>query len=109
MTEEAEIKRRTLQQNKCLHSYFQQLADELNAAGYDLRTTIKVPVAFTGHNVKELMAKPVMNALYPDKDSTAELSTQELQYLYEVLNNMTAEKFGISLQWPDRFNGGQCA
>ncbi len=99
---------RTLKQNKCLHSYFQQLADELNAGGYDVRTTIKVPVSFTGENVKELMAKPVMAVLYPDKESTTELDTQELQYLYEVLNNMTAEKFGISLDWPDRFNGGQC-
>ena len=60
---------RTIKQNRCLHSYFQQLADELNGAGYDVGTTIKVPVAFTGDNVKEYMAKPVMNVLYPDKES----------------------------------------
>lgn len=97
---------RTGKQNKCLHSYLSQLANEMNAAGYDVRTTIRVPVLFTAENIKELMLKPVMNALYPGKESTTELDTQELQFLYETFNAMTADKFGISLDWPDRFNGG---
>ncbi len=80
------------------------LADEMNAAGYDFRKVIKVPVTFTGDNVKENMFKVIMNAMYCDKDSTTELSTVEIQNVYETMNAATAEKFGISIPWPDRFH-----
>ena len=54
------------------------------------------------------MFKRVMKSLYPDKDSTTELTTVQVQDVYENLNRFTAERFGVGLQWPDRFNGGQC-
>ena len=99
-------KKRTLKQNACLHSYFQQLADEMNAAGYTADAVIKVPISFTAENVKEYMCKPVMRVLYPEIESTTELDTQQLQFLYENMNNLTGQKFGVSLDWPTRWNGG---
>ena len=106
----SDLLQRTVQQNKCLHSYLAQLADALNGAGYDVTDgkVIRLPVAFTPENVKEMIFKKVMMSLYPDKTSTTELSTTEIQTVYENLNKFTAEKFGIGLDWPDRFNAGQC-
>ncbi len=97
-------KQRTITQNKSLHLYLSLLADKLNAGGYDVGTTINVPVSFTPDTVKTYMFKPVLTALYPDKKSTTELSTTEIQDVYENLNRMTSEKFGIGLDWPDRFS-----
>ena len=109
----SEEHQRTLEQNKCLHKYFGCLADELNAAGYDVQTTIKLPISFTGSYVKELIARPFMKVLFPEiekdgKFSTTDLNTKQISYLYETMNSAMAEKFGIGLQWPDRFTGGEC-
>jgi hypothetical protein len=110
MIEPAEKKHppRTLKQNKCLHSYCQQLADKLNGAGYDFNDgkVIRLPVEFTGDNVKEYMFKKVMISLHPDYESTTELDTLEAQEVYENLNRFTSEHFGVGCDWPDRFNGG---
>jgi hypothetical protein len=41
-----------------------------------------------------------MSALYPGKESTTELTTKEINELYEVINRATAEKLGISIEFP---------
>ena len=92
--------KRTLTQNSSLHKYCELLSDELNSAGFDVRTTIKIPVDFTPATVKEYFFKPVLHAMYPEKHSTTELSTVEIQRVYENLNRMTSEKFGIGISWP---------
>jgi len=46
------------------------------------------------------MFKPVMKPLYPDKTSTKELSTTEIKAVYNNLDRLTSEKFGIHLGWP---------
>jgi len=95
---------RTVLQNSCLHEYISDLSNALNEGGYDVGTTITVKVNFTPETVKEYMFKKVMKALYPDKTSTKQLSTIEISEVYENLNRMTAERFGIGLQWPSRLN-----
>ena len=92
---------RTLPQNSSIHVYFRALAEELNNAGYDVRTTIKVPVNFTEEIVKNEMFRPIIKAMF-DTDSTKKLSTVQIQEAYEVFNKFTAEKFGISIDWPHR-------
>ena len=103
---------RTAQQRKALEVYCHGLAEILNASGYDFNDgkVIRLPVAFTQENVKEYMFKKVMTAMYPDKTSTTELSTTEIQQVYENLNTFTAEKFGVSVTWPSQeelFNQSQ--
>ena len=105
-------KARTLKQNACLHSYFGQLAAALNEAGYSLQTVVKLPISMTGSNVKENIAVKFIEALYPEKMRedgtyhTSDLDTKQLSYLYENMNVAMGEKFGVSLDWPTRFNGG---
>jgi len=97
-------KKRTLTQNAALHKYFWLLSQALNEAGYDVGATIKVPVSFTPETVKEYLFKPVMKALHPDKVSTTELTTTEVSEVYEELNRLTSDKFGVGVGFPDRFS-----
>lgn len=94
---------RTNQQNKALHLYCEWLAEELGNAGMDMRVTgtvIEVPISPTKENVKEVMLKPVMNALWPDITSTAKLDTVQVSQLYEEINRFTGERLGIHVRWP---------
>ena len=96
---------RTLPQNSAFHLYFTQLAEELNDAGLHMRKVLKeeFEISWTAENVKNCLWRPIQQALL-QKDSTTELTTDEVNKVYELLNRNLAEKFGIVLQFPDRFN-----
>ncbi len=89
---------RTGQQNKSLHKYCQMVADEMNAAGYDFKEVVRLPVSMTPELVKEYLFKRIMSTQYPDKESTTELSTTEIQTVYETMNAATAQLFKISMR-----------
>ena len=93
-------KPRTLQQNRALHKWCEQLAETLADAGYDMRTLIKVPITPNKDNIKSEIVHPVMRALYPDIESTADLSTTQMQDLYETINRALGEKLGVHVPWP---------
>jgi hypothetical protein len=76
------------------------VADDMNAAGYDAHQVISLPIRLTPEIVKDCIFKVIMHALYPDKTSTTELSTIEIQDVYENMNAATGQKFGISMDWP---------
>jgi len=92
--------KRTNQQNKSLHIYLALVAGAMADAGYDMKQVVKLPIRPNKDNVKEEMFKPVMNNLYPDKTSTTELSTTEMQDVYEVFNVALSQKLGIGFDWP---------
>ena len=92
---------RTLAQNKALHKYFEWLAIELNSAGYSVAKTLKASVVWTPLSVKELLWKPIQSAVLA-KISTTELEKKEIDTVYDVLNALTAEKFGISILFPSK-------
>ncbi len=98
--------KRTNQQNKCLHSYLAQMAEKMDAAGLDMRLVITVPIQPTMENVKQEMFKPMMNKLYPEITSTADLSTVQMQTLYEGFNSAMAQRLEISGDWPNYDNSG---
>jgi len=66
-----------------------------------------VPIKPTKDNVKDEMIRPIMQALYPEKKSTTQLTTVEMQEVYEVCNRATAQKLGISIEWPSNQPWGQ--
>jgi len=92
-------KRRTLQQNKALHKYFEMLADELNDAGLDMKKVITVDVPWSPLTVKEWLWKPVQKAQLL-KESTTELTTDEINKVYETMNRLMGDKFGIHVPFP---------
>lgn len=94
--------KRTLPQNRSLHLWLEMLADELNASGQSLGDgkLVKLPVRYTKENLKEHVLRPYMNALYPEIDSTTELSTTQMQDLYRDLDQIIAERSGCHVEWP---------
>lgn len=96
-----DVKVRTKQQNRAFHKYCESLAKALTDAGHeDMRTVIKVPIAPTKELVKYNMVHPVMKAMFPGINSSADLTTIEMQKLYEQMNLFTSERLGVSVEWP---------
>ncbi len=92
--------RRTGQQNNSLHKALRELAIEMDLAKLDMRRVIKVPIKPTMENVKENMFKPVMNALYPEVESTADLTTTQMIECWEVFSQFVEKRLGIYIEWP---------
>ena len=96
----------TAKQRRAMYKYFELLADALNAAGYDMASTMKklskkkiIPWSPTA--VKEKLWDVVQADTY-QKNSTTELETVEVGVIYEALNRVTSEKLGVSVPFPDK-------
>lgn len=97
-------KQRTLTQNKALHLFCGWLADALNDAGYDMRTTLRndVEVPWTQASVKEYLWRPIQQAL-TDKHSTTEITTVEPTEIHQVLSRHLGDRLGVTCPpWPKR-------
>jgi hypothetical protein len=96
-----EEKQRTAKQNRALHKFFSQLSIELNTAGLDMRIVLKpsYQLWWTPKMVKEHLWKSVQEAMY-QKKSTTELTTKELDKIFEQLQHILGEKFGLELEFP---------
>ena len=95
-----EHKKRTDQQRKAIEVYCDQVAKALNESDQSVQTVFTMPVQITHENIKENMFKVIMKALYPDKTSTTQLSTTEVQDVYEHMNKITCERFHVGIDWP---------
>ncbi len=96
-----EIQQRTAKQNNALHLYFQMVADSLNSAGLDVRTTLtttEAEIAWTKTMVKELLWKPLME-IQLGKKSTKEMDTMEIDIVYDTVNAFLAKQ-GIHEDFP---------
>lgn len=93
--------KRTIQQNKALHLYFTHLSQELNDAGLDMRKTLKpeIQIPWTPSNIKEYIWRPVQIAQL-QKQSTTELTSDEVTKIWETLNRHFGEKFGLYVPFP---------
>ena len=96
----AKIKQRTAQQNRALHLYFELIADQLNEAGLDMRAVLKpeVEIPWTARNIKEFIWRPVQK-LQLGKDSTTNLTTKEIDIVFETVNRHLA-KHGVHVPFP---------
>lgn len=94
-------KARTLKQNKALHLLFEMIASELNSAGYDMKRTLKaeIDIPWTKDTVKEYLFKPILKA-YLNKDSTTEMTTKEINLVFETLNRHLGDKLGVYVNFP---------
>lgn len=92
---------RTKQQNKALHVLFRLLSDALNEAGLDMRKTLKpeVDIPWSAQSVKEFLWRPVQEAQL-NKHSTTELTTKELDEVFETINRYIGEKHGVHIPFP---------
>ena len=95
MEEIKEEKRRTLNQNRALHLYFQMLADELNRAGLDMKVVLKpsVDIWWNKQTIKDYLWRPIMKAQL-GKRSTTEMTTTDIDAVFDTLNRHLSDKFG---------------
>lgn len=98
-------KQRTLQQNAALHKWCELMATQMNDAGYTQRQLVgqfkdgfELPV--TEHMVKDIF-REVGRAMFK-KDSTADLTTTEVQEVYQVVDARFGEITGCRTEWPSR-------
>ena len=92
---------RTIKQNSAIHVFFGRLADKLNDAGLDMKKVLKphIDIPWTAASVKTWLWKPVMKVMI-EKDSTTEMKRSNVTKVYEALNRHLADKFGISVPFP---------
>jgi hypothetical protein len=84
-----------------MYKYFRELAEALNAAGLDMVAVLKpgVSIPWTEEMVKMFMWATIQKAMQLG-ESTTDLSTTDIQAVYQVLDRHTAEKFGVHIEWP---------
>ena len=78
------------------------LADTLNESGQSMGDglLIRLPLRYTAEALHERVVHPYIDALWPGIDSTANLTTTEMQTLYRDLDQIIAERSGCSVAWP---------
>jgi hypothetical protein len=101
MQEPKTYPQRTKQQNKALHVLFNLLAQTLNDNGLDMRKTLKpeVEIPWSGRSVKEYLWRPIQTAQL-NKKSTTELTTKEIDEVFDTINKHLGEKFGFHVPFP---------
>lgn len=92
---------RTRQQNRALHKLFSLLADTLNENGLDMKRTLKpeISIEWTGESVKEYLWRPIQEAQL-NKRSTTELTTKEIDEVFDTINKHLGERFGLHVPFP---------
>lgn len=100
-----QIKRgqRTTKQRNAIEVYCRQVAEDLAARGNDMQHVCSLPITPTQANVKENIWKPVQRAI-TGKTSTTELDRAEVSEVYAHMSKALAEKFGVTVPFPDRMN-----
>ena len=95
------MKKRTSQQNKSLHLYFQKMSEMLNDAGYTVKVVLeKTPeLDWNGHLFKELLWRRVQRKKTGKKSST-QLDSGEVQVVWEELNRFIGSEFGVHCPYP---------
>lgn len=91
-------KPRTNQQNNALHLMFEQLANELNDRGMYIGQVIRFDAPWNATRVKELIWREVQKKM-TGKQSTTELTTKEIDQIFEVIHQALASK-GIEVDFP---------
>lgn len=92
---------RTELQNRALHLYFKFIAEALNDAGLDMRKVLKphVSIPWSTETVKDYLWRPLQIALL-GKKSTTQLSTKEIDKVFDVLNRHLGTEFGVQEDFP---------
>lgn len=100
-------KQRTPKQNRSEHKLFRLYADALNDAGMDMRKTLKpetwaeIDIPWTSETFKEHIWKVILKA-QTGKDSTTEMTTKEIDEVFETLNRHAGEKWHIHVDFPSK-------
>lgn len=95
---------RTTLQNRSIHKYCALLAEAFESSGLDMQEVLSkaVPVRWTMEAVKEVIWKRIQVVMYPDKPSTTQLETKDVNEVYQVISRHMATEFNIKQSFPNR-------
>ena len=95
------MKKRTTQQNKSLHKYFEMMSEVLNDGGYGVQVVLKETpeLDWNAHIFKETIWRRIQKKK-TGKTSSAELESGELQIVWEETNRFLGQKFGVHCAFP---------
>jgi len=96
--------KRTVDQNSAMHLYFAHVAQELNLAGLPVKATLahyKVDIDWDERSVKELIWRPIQQALLGIKSTTELKKTQDIERIYDHINRFLSENFGLHVPFPN--------
>jgi len=102
----AAAKQRTHTQNNAIWKYCKMLADALNAAGYDMRAfPLKegLTIPWGKSSVMETFWRRVQREVV-GKDSTRDLTTKEVNVIYEALDAAISQRTGVHVEFPSKEN-----
>ncbi len=98
---------RTSLQNRALHLFFTQVANELNSIGIPFIYTglkgVQMEIQWTGSLFKEMTWKPIQKAMYGTTSTTKLKRGKEIDSIFEVINKFFAER-GIEITFPNQFD-----
>lgn len=92
--------RRTKQQNRALHVWYKQVADELNSEGKGMSVILKkfvLDCPATDYLIKEMLWRPLQEAMFGKHSTTELLKKHEIDQIYDALNKFFGEELHISL------------
>ena len=94
---------RSLKQNAAIHKYCRDLAEECACNGVTMTMLVDtllsgVEITPTEHMVKEVF-KAIQKVMF-DTNSTTHLTTDQVSKVYETLNKMSSDNWGISIPFP---------
>lgn len=96
-------KKITNQQNKALHLLFNLLSDELNNIGitffYRGISGKEFELIYTPALVKDYIWKPLQQQML-EKESTTELSTKDIDLIFESISNFFSERYSLEITFP---------
>jgi hypothetical protein len=97
------IRTRSQEQNAAMHLWLEWVAKALNEGGHDMQTVLSqtISLSWSKDSAKENLWRPIQRAMMK-KESTTELYKPEVSDVYEHLNRFLAEKFGISIRFPNK-------
>jgi hypothetical protein len=97
-------KKRSNQQSKALHFYFQQIANLLNEHGVDLKALLEAfreeDTPITGNNIKDIF-KSILFRMH-GKNTTTEMTTQDLNEIFMVFNKNISLLTDTNVEFPSR-------
>jgi ribosomal protein S26 len=103
MTNPQPEEKRTLRQNDAIHLYLELVARELANQGQTLQGVVKkvewAEITPSAKAIKEVIWRPIMETVV-GKKSTTQLTTAEVNKVYEIISMFLAKEFEISLPFP---------
>ena len=64
-----------------------------------MKKTLDVDIPWNGKTIKDYLWRPIQKAQL-QKQSTTELTTKDIDVIYETLNRFTSEKFSVHVPFP---------